>query len=125
MPNQVYYKKDPNLADLKTNSDTVKADVATVKADLATTKGSAGTAYNRDRNSANTTTAAVYNNATYSTASGTLIFWKQVGSGKTSGGDIGTAQERILKANTSYLLNLNNTSGSNNTAVVVLRWHEI
>ncbi len=57
MPNQVYYKKDPNLADLKTNSDTV--------------------------------------------------------------------QERILKANTSYLLNLNNTSGSNNTAVVVLRWHEI
>ncbi len=57
MPNQVYYKKDPNLADLKTNSD--------------------------------------------------------------------TAQERILKANTSYLLNLNNTSGSNNTAVVVLRWHEI
>ncbi len=57
MPNQVYYKKDPNLADLKTNSD--------------------------------------------------------------------TAQERILKANTSYLLNLNNTSGSNNTAVVVLRWYEI
>lgn len=38
MPNPVYYKKDPNLADLKTNCATLVTDSATIKADVATIK---------------------------------------------------------------------------------------
>lgn len=35
MPNPVYYKKDPNLADLKTNCATLVTDSATIKAAVA------------------------------------------------------------------------------------------
>lgn len=251
MPNQVYYKKDPNLADLKTNSDTLVTDSATIKADLATTKGSAGTIAtnsgtlkddvaliktdadttatkttalvaaqvaatdtvssavieidynharihagkafyyhdvaqlvhpgtptlyyvlyapasgrihfgfeidyingaattklyegtngtgttaqsfpttvicNRDRNSATAATLGVYKGYTAAGGGptlGDLIFWKSAGTGKTSGGEAGTAQERILKANTKYVLELTNTSGANNTFTLVLRWYEV
>jgi hypothetical protein len=258
MPNPVYYKKDPNLADLKTNSDTLVTDSATIKADVATTKGSAGTIAtntgttatntgttaghastiatntgttatkttalvaaqvaatdtvssavieidynharihagkafyyhdvaqlvhpgtptlyyvlyapasgrihfgfeidyingaattklyegtngtgttaqsfpttvicNRDRNSATAATLGVYKGYTAAGGGptlGDLIFWKSAGTGKTSGGEAGTAQERILKANTKYVLELTNTSGANNTFTLVLRWYEV
>ena len=82
------------------------------------------TVFNRDRNSATIATTTVHKGQSGGTTDGTRIFWKKVGAGKTSGGVAGTAEERILKRNTKYILRLTNTSTSTNNTTVVIRWYE-
>ena len=82
------------------------------------------TAFNRNRNSTNLPTLTVHKGQTGGTTDGTRIYWKLIGAGKISGGTTGTAEERILKQNTKYLLRLINSGNSNNNVAVVLRWYE-
>lgn len=84
----------------------------------------AQTVFNRDRNSLTAATVTVHKDISAGTGDGTKIFYKRVGTGKTDGGAIGTAEERILKQNTKYLLKLTNTSTGTNNTTVILRWYE-
>ena len=84
----------------------------------------AGAVFNSNRNSTVEATVTVHKNITGGTADGTRIFWKRVGAGKSAGWVAGTAEERILKQNTKYLLKLTNTNTTTNNVTVVLRWYE-
>ncbi len=84
----------------------------------------AQTVFNRDRNSLTAATVTVHKDISAGTGDGTKIFYKRVGTGKTDGGVSGTAEERVLKQNTKYLLKLTNTSTGTNNTTVVLRWYE-
>lgn len=85
---------------------------------------SAQTTFNRNRNSTASATFTVHKGQSGGTTDGTRIFWKRGGAGKTSGGTSGTAEERIMKQNTKYILRLTNVSGATNNVSVVLRWYE-
>jgi hypothetical protein len=84
----------------------------------------AQTVFNRDRNSLTAATVTVHKDISAGTTDGTKIFYKRIGAGKASGGNVGTAEERILKQNTKYLVKLTNTSTSTNNTTVVFRWYE-
>ncbi|MDP2755400.1 MAG: hypothetical protein Q8P40_13565 [Nitrospirota bacterium] len=98
----------------------------------APTKTANGTALainNRNRNSANTATAAVYKDPTI-TANGTLLRINEVGSGAAGGkaGGISASdrdeREWILKQNTAYLLNIVTLAASTDIATA-LQWYEV
>jgi len=82
------------------------------------------TVFNRNRNSLTAATTTIHKGQSGGTTDGTIIFWKRVGAGKTSGGIAGTAEERILKRNTKYIIRLSNTATTNNNVTVVFRWYE-
>lgn len=82
------------------------------------------TSFNRDRNSATTATTTIHKGQSGGSTDGTRIFWKRVGAGKQSGGISGTAEERILKRNTKYIIRLTNTATTDNNVTVVFRWYE-
>lgn len=82
------------------------------------------TVLNRNRNSATAATVTVFKGYTSGTTDGTRIIWKRLGTGKTSGGSSGSAEERVLKQNTQYTLRVTNNAGATNNVTVVLRWYE-
>lgn len=82
------------------------------------------TVFNRDRNSANTAGVTVHKGQSGGTTDGTLILWKRAGIGKTTGGTLGTAEERILKQNTKYILRVTNTATTTNNTNIIFRWYE-
>ncbi len=69
--------------------------------------------YNRDRNSAFVTGLVITHTPT-TPAGGTLIQAKQLGSGKSSGGESRGQNEIILKNNTKYRLVVTNATTKNN-----------
>lgn len=78
-----------------------------------TGNGTQLTAYNRNRNSLNTTGLTFYFGPTV-TGTGTLIKERHHGSGRSSGSDTRDAGEWVLKNNTSYLIRLTNATANNN-----------
>lgn len=84
----------------------------------------AQTVFNRNRNVTTAATTTVHKGQSGGTTDGTRILWKRIGSGKNTGGESGTSEERILKQNTKYLLRVTNASTSTNNATVILRWYE-
>lgn len=82
------------------------------------------TSFNRERNTGGAATMTIHKSTSGGTTDGTRIFWKRVGSGKTSGGTVGTAEERILKRNTKYVLRVYNNAATTNNVTVVIRWYE-
>ncbi len=70
------------------------------------------TLFNRDRNSANTTSAVLTHTPT-NPAGGTILAVKRAGSGKKVGGLSRDAFELILKQNTKYLIDITNQSAGN------------
>lgn len=86
--------------------------------------GTALPSYNRNRNSANTSTLLTYHTPTVSNLGSTLLRRWHSGSGRAyGGGDRGT-HEFILKQNTSYLLRITNSTTNNNYMAVKLDWYE-
>lgn len=75
--------------------------------------GTAITNYNRDRNSANTSTLAITHTPT-NPSGGTLIYTSHWGSGRTFGGETRGQQEIILKNNTKYRFVITNSTANNN-----------
>lgn len=78
---------------------------------LASASGTAQTQFNRDRNSSNTSNILVYDTPTISSV-GTLLEMETLGSGRNIGGETRGNEEIILKADTSYLIRIKNTSAS-------------
>jgi len=80
---------------------------------------------NRKRSSTNTATMAVYYTPTSAaTGSATLLQTKHWGSGKTTGADVRSSNEFILKASTNYLFTITNDTTSNNFITWWLDWYE-
>lgn len=84
------------------------------------------TTFNRDRNSTNTAGMTIHKGQSGGTTDGSRILWKRDGTGKTAGGTSGTAEERILKQNTKYILRITNVAGAGvtNNITVIVRWYE-
>jgi hypothetical protein len=74
--------------------------------------GAAVTAYNRNRNSANTSGGTFRHDDTY-TDNGTLIFQKYVGTGSRDGGTTDQRTEFVLKQNTTYSFQLESDAANN------------
>jgi hypothetical protein len=84
----------------------------------------AQTIYNRERNSANTTTITIHKGHSSGAIDGTLIATKRAGSGKTLAGNAGTTQERILKANTKYIFRVKNETTTTNNVSITMDFYE-
>jgi len=89
------------------------------------------TVFNRNRNSLNTATAAVYKNdntgaSTGGSTDGTRIVWWKGGVANnkvTNGASAGSGNEKILKQNTAYIIRI--TSGmAANLISVAIDWYE-
>lgn len=91
--------------------------------------GTAGTARNRNRNSANTSSCTLKTGSdggadliTYT--GGTVIWSETVGAGRQQGGSTRGTQEWILKANTAYIIEDTNSSGSPAVLDLNAVWYE-
>jgi hypothetical protein len=82
------------------------------------------TAYNRNRNSANTPTTTIHKDVEGGSTDGTRIFWKRIGSGNKVGAESGSPHELILKQNTKYLITITNLTALENNVNVELSWYE-
>lgn len=85
--------------------------------------GTAITELNRDRNSANTTTAVLTHTPTNPTG-GTSIEDGSAGSGQKVGGLKRDEDEKILKQNTKYLINITNNSATASKTSWVFNWYQ-
>ena len=85
------------------------------------TGGSAKTAYNINRNSLLTPGAAVTTGVT--SINGTQVGSYLVGTSNQAGGSVRSATERVLKANTTYRVDVEGLD-ANVKAVVKFRWYE-
>jgi hypothetical protein len=81
------------------------------------------TVFNRNRNSTVAATTTVHKGQSGGTTDGTRIYWKRAGTRNISS-SAGTAEERILKRNTKYIVRVTNLSTSTNNVSTVLRWYE-
>lgn len=80
---------------------------------------------NNDRNSTQVNELVINGSPTLGGGSkGTLIFRTHAGSGKTTGGQAGTGQELILKQNTTYWVDLKNSTTSDNFIAWLVSWYE-
>lgn len=86
--------------------------------------GSAVAVYNRNRNSATTSTMAVYTGPTVTATGTTLIYQMLIGSGKTSGTERSSSEFEMKTGGTKYLLRLTSAVASNNYCLL-LNWHEV
>jgi hypothetical protein len=89
------------------------------------TGGTPQTAYDRNRNTANTPGMTIHKGPSGG-ADGTKIAWRKSGSGTSSGKLSGTSieiAERVLKQNTKYLLRVTSAAASNDINVV-FNWYE-
>jgi hypothetical protein len=84
--------------------------------------GSAKTAYNRNRNSANTSGGTFRQDDTF-TDNGTLIFETYVSSGQRDGGPSSIRSEWMLKQNTTYQFKLESDEAANIVSYD-LEWYE-
>lgn len=89
------------------------------------TGGTAVTPRNANRNSANTSGATCVSDPTYTIGSAILLGMVVVGSGKSIGGESASANEWILKQNTTYLIVVTNqATGATNECNIKCRWYE-
>ena len=101
---------------------TGEANVALYENPTGAVAGAAITAYNKNRNSAdtNTTTANVLTSVT---TPGTLLETQYFGSGQNVGGEGRATEEWVLKKNEEYILRVTSTSAGNDISFV-LAWYE-
>ena len=85
--------------------------------------GTAMSEFNNDRNSATTSTVAIYSAPSITTL-GTNISIDLVGSSGSVGNEISSSQEIILKQNTPYLMLLTNTAAGSGTFTIDFQWYE-
>ena len=80
---------------------------------------------NNNNNSSTVPTVKIYESPTQGGGSkGTLISRHHAGSGKSNGGVAGSGNERILKQNTKYWVDLTNHTTSNNFIGWNVEWYE-
>jgi hypothetical protein len=91
----------------------LEADYAIYEGASTVADGTAMTNFNRDRNSANTSTLAITHTPNTPTG-GTLIYSDHWGAGRTAGGETRGQQEIILKNNTKYRVVITNSTANNN-----------
>ena len=85
------------------------------------------TAYNRNRNSSNTTGATVQyfdESDAGNVTGGTLIYHENLGAGKGVANATGARDEIILRQNTGYAFILENEGAAANIHNIVLNWYE-
>ena len=98
-----------------------------------TNTGTRHPVYNRNRNSANTTTLLEDSNGTFTAGnvnlnpdnptSGTCIYDEHFGSGQSRGGATTGRNEFILKQNTTYAITITSEAASNDVELI-LDWYE-
>lgn len=84
------------------------------------------TAYNRNRNSANTAGMTIHKGHSSGTTDGTRIFTAKSGTGAAGGrlsGSSAEATERILKQNTKYIFRVTSAAASNDISIR-FNWYE-
>jgi hypothetical protein len=103
----------------------IEAEIRVYEAPTTPSAGSDLTAYNKNRNSAAVTGLTAIKRGIATVADGTLIQTVHIGSGRTAGGDVRSENEWVLKQNTSYVIAIQNFSGSAaNYCTLVLNWYE-
>lgn len=96
----------------------------TIYEDAVTGTGTTLAIFNRNRNSATTSSAIVQTNPVTVTTGTTLLRQFHVGSNQQFGGGDRPTHEIILKQNTKYLIRLMNATALNNYMAVKLDWYE-
>jgi hypothetical protein len=104
--------------------DTEVAAILKIYEGAITGAGTSCTIYNRNRNSAATSSCLVANMPLTVTTGTTLIRNFHLGTGKTFGGGSRSTHEIILKQNTKYLFRITNDTTSNNYISLKLDWYE-
>ncbi len=103
----------------------IEAEIRLYEDPTTPAAGSDLTAYNKNRNSAAVTGLTAIKRGVTTVADGTLIQTVHLGSGRTDGGQARSENEWILKQNTSYIIAIQNVSGSAaNYCTLVLNWYE-
>lgn len=101
-----------------------KESIITITEGVSTdTDGTVITELNRDRNSVNTTTAILTHTPTNPTG-GIVIENGRKGDGQKLGGLQRDEQERILKQNTKYLIDITNTVAQTSLTNWIFNWYE-
>lgn len=103
----------------------LEAQIAFYENPDSVTGGTAITPKNANRNSVNTSGATCSTDPTYTIGSAIPLGMLVEGSGKSSGGDSASANEWVLKQNTTYVVVVTNqATGATNECNIRTRWYE-